>query len=226
MNTATLFHSMKSARLLSLLLLACSARAATINTDARGWYDSDGFASQNNNYQTGFPQPEVESRSWFSFDLSGIVAPAGAGTYLGLFAPSNSYASINSSETLSLYDVTSTGLSNDGSDGNLAVFNDLGTGTLLGTATITGASQGSFVNILLNTAGINALNAKLGGRITFGAILGSNGGAVFNTTGTDNAADGASILVTQAVPEPSTYGLAALGGVSLAALARRRRRAR
>jgi hypothetical protein len=110
--------------------------------------------------------------------------------------------------------------------GGVAAWNDLGTGVVYGSRTMTAADKGSVVEITLNSSAIAALNAATG-LIGIGGSLTTLDGAandkiVFGGTGfSDTFPPDMSQLRLTLVPEPSTLFLLAIGAVSL--LGRRRR---
>ena len=109
------------------------------------------------------------------------------------------YDSLNATETLSLFDVT-TNLSNLlGGTGGLAAYNDLGSGVLYGSRLYTSADQNQFRVIGLNAAAVGAIQQSPGAAFVMGGSL------------------------QAAVPEPSTLALV-LGALSLLASGRIARR--
>jgi hypothetical protein len=162
-----------------------------------GWYDSTGFhARSNNNYIVGFQgtylvigtEPPftympITYHDFFVFDLSTVTGPINSGI-LSIFNPAPStcgfpcgYQSLSPTETYTVFDV-STPLNeldaNHTGVGSLlspAIFNDLGSGPVFGSTTVSASDNGSMVNIVLNREAIDAINANLGGSIAFGGSL-------------------------------------------------------
>lgn len=220
------------------------ASAALINTTERGWYNSTGFHDPlNSNYITGFEAFGAEYRNFLVFDLSsvsGTVVAAQLQLFNPISPPANGpgYVSPNPTETYNLYDVsTPIATLTAGGSGLTSVFNDLGTGTVLGTATVSAADNGQYVNINLNAAGLAAVNAALGGQLAIGGALNfgvpqNSDRFVFSWTNFNEPADGntrADLITRQidptVVPAPAGLLLGLLGVVPAGALVRRRRAA-
>jgi hypothetical protein len=216
---------------LGLTTAAAPAQAAIINTTERGWYNSDGAHSPaNDNYFTGSFAFGNELRSFFVFDLSSVSGTITA-AQLQLYNPV--YSSDNQNETLNLFDVTTSITSLTDGTGGVAAFNDLGTGTLLGTATVSAADNGQVVNINLNAAGLAVLNAAIGGQVAIGGALNLTPPQPFNRyvfafSGSGDPADGSTRIdlttgqvTPNAVPAPAGLVLGLLGVPALGLLRRR-----
>jgi hypothetical protein len=216
---------------LGLTTAAAPAQAAIINTTERGWYNSDGAHSPaNDNYFTGSFAFGNELRSFFVFDLSSVSGTITA-AQLQLYNPV--YSSDNQNETLNLFDVTTSITSLTDGTGGVAAFNDLGTGTLLGTATVSAADNGQVVNINLNAAGLAVLNAAIGGQVAIGGALNLTtlqpfDRYVFGFSGSGDPADGSTRIdlttgqvTPNAVPAPAGLVLGLLGVPALGLLRRR-----
>ena len=136
-----------------------------------GWYSAAGehFAS-NKNYIAGLcaaspdpcgnPEDQVY-HDYFVFDVG--KEPIVSSAVLRLWNPPTGYLSPNPSELYKLYDV-STGVSDLMSDQTDAtgIFDDLASGTELGSRMVTAADDGMFVEITLDADAIDALNHSRG----------------------------------------------------------------
>ncbi len=125
-------------------------------------------------------------------------------------------------ETLNFYDVTTPAADITGNLAGIAGFNDLGSGTLFGTRTVSSADSGQLLSISLNTSAITALNGGTGLFVIGGALGTISGPADQYVFGFSMASfvDNHTrqlVLEVSAVPEPSTAGFAAIGIVLIAA---------
>jgi hypothetical protein len=144
----------------------------TINASASGWWDSTGMQFANNpNYIVGqiVQANTTEYRNYFAFNLS-KVNEAVLGAQLNLSNPS--YNSPNPSDTYTLFDVTTpiSSLVAPGS-GQLGVFDDLGSGTMYGSQTVTTANNGQIVSTPFNSDGVTAVTNSLGGKFAVGGAM-------------------------------------------------------
>ena len=143
----------------------------------RGWYTGAGLHSglTNPNYITG-ECPDCNNggvpffRDYFVFDLSEFSKNIVSAT-LCLEMPSNGYSSPDPSETYQLNDFVGdiTALSNG--VGGVPAFDDLGTGEVYGSRSISAADNGTLVMIDLNEAAVADMNAALGGLFALGGNL-------------------------------------------------------
>ncbi len=149
--------------------------------------------------------------------------------------PQGSFFSFSATETLKLYDVTTSISSLSAFQfGATSIFNDLGNGTQFGSAAVRESYEGNFIDIALNANFLNYVNGSAPDIFAVGGAFSSISGIwdqyAYAGSGTGNAADGRTQLVLWTapaqgnvpVPEPSTYGLMGAGAL-LAAVAFRRR---
>lgn len=214
--------------------VAFSSEAAPIFAGDSGWYDQDGLHNPvNNNYFTGLIGG-VELRSFYLFNLAGVTPGSVTGATLTLSNRDSAVGgvplpgTVGAPLTINLWDVTSLIADITGGLNGLAVFGDLGGGTLLGTLAVPNNDPGNVV-IALNAAGLAALNGAAGNSIVIGLALGGLGVAdqyIFANEGT--TADFPDVLrrldVTTATPgaapdnapEPTTSALmlGALAGLT------------
>jgi hypothetical protein len=218
--------------LLTIGMLAASspARAATITLNAvdYGWYNQLGeYLGSNQSYFAGYDAHYHVMRNWFVFDLASV-----SGTIVSASLRLQTYY-VNfyqkGTDTYTLFDVTTPIASlTAGGTGLVDTFNDLGSGTTYGNRTYTFTDEFQVRDVALLAAGVNALQAAVGGQFALGGALtpplyvdnlqhqnlfGSWGGV-----GPQLVLD----VEPVPVPEPATLTLVGLG---LAAAVARRRRA-
>ncbi len=210
---------------LAVVLLACSAgqlRAETIRiefTDS-GWYVQDGLhIATIKNYLAGRSTGNVTLHNYFVFDLAGVTDPI-VGAELRLFNPENGFTGAPRDYTL--FDVSTPiptlSASHPQRDPEgIAIFNDLGSGTVYGSRGMSEADNNTIITIDLNADALAALNAARGGQFALGGDLAGAGPGlnfVFGSTGQPTHTREL-VLLTEVVPEPSTFGLAGLGALGL-----------
>lgn len=221
MKTKTSLLSLAFALLTVASTVPVEAATLNINPSDTGWWSPQrAHDSTNQNYFVGFISGEdlEESstfRDYFTFDLTGVTDIVTSAT-LQLFT----FDVSNESElTLALYDVLTTAAALDTtSEPNLTIFDDLGSGTSYGNFSELTGKENTIIRITLNSDALIAINAARGSSFSIGGAGLTNDGFtryIFgdSTTSTDNA-----LILTTAVPEPSTvlglFGLGILGGVA------------
>lgn len=168
-------------------------------------------------YFTGIDSGQ-EWRANFVFSLAGVTTPVSAAR---LELQSYSFTSSVTTEAITFFDSAVGAFS----AADIASYSDLGGGTSYGTFSV-GTGSGSTLVFTLNAAALQALNANLGGTFSIGAALNSIDGSLLSGReglffGSD-ASGSQSLVLTSAIPEPSTYA-AILGAAGLGLAIWRRR---
>jgi len=168
------------------------------------------------NYAVGVFPLVPEARNFFVFDLSGVTDEIISAT-LRVYNPPSGYYSPSPSETLGLFDFTSSIAALSAGTGGVTAFTDLGSGTSYGTRVVTAADDGQIVAMPLNAAALADLQLAddlfvLGGRLM---TYDGSQEIIFAFSG-PSAPDHTRQLVLEIVPEPGTSGLlgAGLAGVA------------
>ena len=174
----------------------------TLTATDRGWYRNNGTHTvDNTNYLTGNGDDSLQYRSFFVFPLPAMPAgevvtsaelrlwnPAADGAYAG-------YLSLDASESLSIYEVTTAASTLIAGTAGTAGYTDLGQGTVFGgPATVSLASNGATVQVPMNSAFQTWAASRFGTTISLGGALttltrpgtneyvfGSSAGALSNT---------------------------------------------
>jgi hypothetical protein len=227
-----MIHQNKLAFCLGLFVALClgslasaSAGSVTISASNSGWFAANGFHNAaNKNYIAG----DFDTyHNFFTFDLSGING-AITGATLRLFNPAGGFD--GDPGTYTLYDVfTSAAVLNTSHSGaspeDVAIYNDLGSGTVYGTVTVSALDNGTLISINLNAAAIAALNSANNGLFSIGGALRGSEARIFaNSDGLGLTKE----LVVQTndsgpIPEPMTLVLFGTGLAACAAKLRRRK---
>ncbi len=131
-----------------------------------GWVDEGGYLQSGGNYAAGYASPAFHGRfrNFFVFDLAGV-----SGTVVSATLVAVNPSSMGAPDTYTLYDVTtpSTVFETEEAEDASAVFADLGTGTVLGSATLSDATT-SPVIVPLNAAGVAEVQSALGAPLVIG----------------------------------------------------------
>lgn len=127
-----------------------------------------------------------ELRNFFAFDLTGAFEVVSA----SFTVDTAFFTSFDATEIWRMFDVSTDVASLvAGGEGLTATFDDLGSGASLGETTLSSNNETTFVTITLNTNGIAALNAAVGGLFAIGGAVVDFGSAdvqeVFGNSGSE-----------------------------------------
>lgn len=159
---------MKRFALIAILLLAAHpAKALVIDHLDRGAWNERGGYDGSKNALIGNLAPGVPTGIKRAFSLFRLTGFSGTATGAVLRLELEGYNSIDPTLEFTVYDVdavnipslTDTALSN--TLGGIDLFTDLGTGTAYGTATVSAADVGSFLDITLSAAAVADINASI-----------------------------------------------------------------
>ena len=234
---------------IALAATSVSANAATkIDAINNGWFNTPGPSQIDNfNTLTGWGV-DSEFRSFYAFDLSSITEAAAeiSITFYGdnyHFGYLGVYTDVPVTEHVSLFDYTGPVSSLIDRTGGLTAFNDLGTGSLLGEATLSGPGPGPAkgvslqglmpqFTIKLSNAFVSQFNAALQSQdksVALGAALDGKLGVqngMWVASGQEyrsyHPAAFLTITPSSAVPEPATWAMM-LFGFGLVGIGLRRR---
>jgi hypothetical protein len=150
-----------------LALGVAPAEALTIGASDTGWYPDNGIHDPSNtnyiNGNSGFKN----YRSFFYFDLSGLI-PAGLQIESAkLYA--YSYTVTSDNQLATLYDYVGDKASLLDGTGGVGAYDDLGSGTSYGSRIFNAADSNTFKAYTLNFNAITALNAASSGTFVIGA---------------------------------------------------------
>lgn len=168
------FRLFSFAMLLVLLFTATGTPPSTayaaytaVNSTSQGWIKSSGFQIPGNpNYLAGYKGNNY--RDYFVFDLTNV-----SGNIIGASLRINvaGFSSLDASETIEFYDVTTPASALMDGTGGVDAYTDLGSGTVYGNLTVTGADAYNVVDVPLNENGLAAINSALGGYFSVGGAL-------------------------------------------------------
>jgi hypothetical protein len=215
---------------LALMVSSASASTITISTVQEGWWDSTGsHTGANLNYGAGDDASGTDHHDFFVFSLSGVTGTITSAT-LRIFNPNGGYSSPDLSETLGFFDVSTSiaALLATGA-GQVAIYNDLGTGVSYGSRSVSAADNNTFVSQSLNASAIAAIQSALGGSFAVGGAL-TTLNQPANVEGiflfSNGQANQLVLEVTDVVPEPTSVILLATGLIACAQRRIRRQAAR
>jgi hypothetical protein len=193
---------------------ACYAIPQSFSPIDSGWYRSrpsgiDHIPS-NRNFLVGDLTDGTTYRDFFVFDLSALQHPVTSAMFsavvsddLGVTNPAGTF------ETWTLFDVTTDIAVLTSGSSPTATYQDLGSGTVLGTMTYSTADRGHGVSFEFNSAALAQLNSTSGLWAFGGAVTtldnASRSESIFHDSGVDSMAQ-----LTINLPEPSTLLLCIL----------------
>ncbi len=205
------FQALKIAAAVAIgFALVSTAQAAQFSAGSSGWItdanknNSSGFNGGIHNTYAGWGYGYNQYNDWFN-----VTLPNYAITSATLYIWSdrnNPVPTLDPSAYYSLHQASS------------FTFSGLESGSALGSTTLADANKGvgQYVGITLNSAGLSALNASLGGQFNFGGTITtaySNPSSTSYQIAAWGWTDGSPVayLDVNAVPEPSQYALMATG---------------
>ncbi len=225
-----------------------AAASTTINTINNGWFTASGGNQLTNfNTYTGWIS-DTELRSFYAFDISAVAETAAeiSITFYGdnyHFGYLGVYTDVPVTEHVSLFDYSGPVSNLIDRTGGLAAFDDLGTGNLLGEATLSGPGPGPGrlvtlkglmpqFTVKLSSAFVSQFNAAIASQdktIALGASLDRHVGVdngMWVASGQEyksyRPAAFLTITPSSAVPEPAAWAMM-LFGFGLVGFGMRRR---
>jgi hypothetical protein len=195
-----------------LIFNTASAELISFNSIDNGWYDESGVHTPSNtNTLTGICCGSGNHNSFFNFNLDNFLQNVVINNASITFFQNGDYVSADASETLQLFDVTST----PGAGNSLAVYDDLMTGILYGVAEVSSNAEFtvslsalSFADILNDN--FFSIGAHLATAIGEQSIFSSSNGVGVASLNVDYTTQ------SEPIPEPSTFAIFALGIIGLA----------
>lgn len=148
---------------LGLFVQPAAAATFVLNAQDSGWYDDGGsYFMTNKNYLAGWRATEY--RNYFVFDLTPLPPlPTITSVVLRLEQPASGYASPDATETFELVDViTPVPVLEANGIMALTTYQDLGEGTVYGSLAISGATNGTLVDIPLDPSRVAAVQGAVG----------------------------------------------------------------
>jgi hypothetical protein len=201
-----------------ILLLATASLASasdqTITAVASGYYgqyDSSAHGYTMQNYFAGSIGSDPDN-NFFVFALSGISGTIQSPSSLNLIMPANGIYAPNGTLTYTLFDVSTPISQLVAGTPSASIWEDLGSGTVYGSASIEDGNAGSVFMVSFNEAGIAALNAANGGYFAVGgSITNLNGNDGYAFGYTNNGETATLQLDPTAVPTPEPTALMLIG---------------
>ncbi|MGC4073613.1 MAG: PEP-CTERM sorting domain-containing protein [Nibricoccus sp.] len=196
----------------------------TLSAVDRGWYKSNGSAAPDNqNYVAGYSYGAVYN-NFFVFDSDQFLGGSLISAKLRVFNPSlqtsqlgDGYSSPDASETIVLHAFSGNVQSLMNGTGGVTAYTDLGDGAIFGSATVTAAKNGQWIDFILNDSFLGYAGSATDLLAIGGTLSTYSGGTFFDQRvfGFSNDLTAAPQLVLEfspsagpsAVPEPSTYAL-------------------
>ena len=146
----------------------------TLSAVSTGWWDNTGSSVAALNYGVGDGgNTTVDHHDFFVFDLANVRGTI-TGAQLSIGNAANGYLPgvPQGISTFSMFDVTTSIAALEAANtGQMAIFDDLASGTLFASRTVSAADNGTQVLITLNANAIAALNAAEGGAFAIGGVL-------------------------------------------------------
>ena len=199
---------------------ACSfAQTIEVLATDSGWYHEQGRHDANNeNYISGQVSltGDLHHHNFFVFDLASIDVPIMAAVF-------RVYTwDVRASDIYTLYDVSTPipVLTASGSN-EVAVYNDLGSGTVYGNTSILVDQDNQFIDIALNSDAISSITLANGDW----AIGGDFASTIDWAFGSSTLDENTPRLILEAIPIPPTVWLFGSGLLGLVGIARRKRAA-
>lgn len=206
-----------------------------VTDNNQGWWSNfDSNHDANDNYVTGFTTFGIlvkggptEFRSFFTFDLSTLDLAGQVLLSATLEIVRAEYNSSDPSETVALFDVSTPAAALNNNDGiNLAIFNDLGSGTIYGSFGVPEYTASSTERLAfhLNTAALADIASAAGGFFSIGGAVQSFSNEVrpgaetifaFSSFERQTAQLLTLEVAPSAVPEPGSFLLFGAGAILL-----------
>lgn len=214
---------------IALAFISTDSRAAVVDLTTSGGpgaahvigFKSDALTSNLSSFQVGrvLSRNGVPTtfRTFFTFDLSGVV---GSVTAAELRMFNGAVLTPDATETISLYDVSTSASQLISTTVTSEIFADLGTGVQYGgNAEFSNTVATTIRAFSLNSAALSAINANRGSKFSMGASMETLASSPVNNEvayAASSSSENATLRLT-IVPEPTVFaiGLPALMGVTM-----------